>query len=172
MAAHTIISYALLAAYISAVGATDYTVGDSNGWTISLNYMAWSTKYNFTVGDALLFNYVKGQHNVYDVTQDTFRSCNATNGTLKIYNSGLDTVNLTTAKEYWFICNFRDHCTAGGMKFAINVSELAALPPGDVTSPPPPHLHPPPPPSAAVRQGINWSYCAILLVILWCVSFH
>lgn len=53
MAAHTIISYALLAAYISAVAATDYTVGDSSGWTISINYMAWSTKYNFTVGDAL-----------------------------------------------------------------------------------------------------------------------
>lgn len=58
------------------------------------------------------------------------------------------------------------------MKFTINVSEPVALTPGDVTSPPPPNLHPPPPPSAAIRQGINWSYCAILLVILWCVSFH
>lgn len=34
-------------------GATEYTVGDSQGWTIGPSYLAWSQKYNFTAGDTL-----------------------------------------------------------------------------------------------------------------------
>jgi hypothetical protein len=34
-------------------GATEYTVGDSAGWTIGPNYLTWSQKYNFTAGDTL-----------------------------------------------------------------------------------------------------------------------
>ena len=33
--------------------AEDYTVGDSDGWTTGENYLKWSEKYNFTVGDTL-----------------------------------------------------------------------------------------------------------------------
>lgn len=45
----------LLAAAAAAgfAGATEYTVGDSEGWTIGPSYLAWSTKYNFTAGDTL-----------------------------------------------------------------------------------------------------------------------
>ncbi|KAJ4774902.1 Blue copper protein [Rhynchospora pubera] len=162
MTSHTIISYALLATYICVVAATDYTVGDSDGWAIGTNYLAWASKYNFTKGDALIFTYVKGQHDVYEVTQDSFRSCNATNGTLHIYNSGIDTVNLTRATEYWFLCNIKDHCI-GGMKFTINVSEPPTPPP---TQPPPPAvtLPPPPPPNAAVRGDMNRWYFVILII--------
>ena len=34
-------------------GATEYTVGDSDGWTNGPNYLAWSQMYNFTAGDTL-----------------------------------------------------------------------------------------------------------------------
>ena len=34
-------------------GATEYTVGDSAGWTNGPNYLTWSQKYNFTTGDTL-----------------------------------------------------------------------------------------------------------------------
>ena len=30
-----------------------YTVGDEDNWSIGVNYLAWSTKYNFTVDDIL-----------------------------------------------------------------------------------------------------------------------
>jgi hypothetical protein len=57
MASHAMVSYVLsfvlLATYICGAAATDYTVGDDGGWTIGTNYLTWSTKYNFTVGDAL-----------------------------------------------------------------------------------------------------------------------
>jgi hypothetical protein len=46
----------LLAAAAAAprdAGATEYTVGDSEGWTIGPNFGAWSQQYNFTAGDTL-----------------------------------------------------------------------------------------------------------------------
>lgn len=36
-----------------AATATDFTVGDENGWNTGTNYLTWSQKYNFTVGDVL-----------------------------------------------------------------------------------------------------------------------
>lgn len=49
------VALVLLAAAAAAgfAGATEYTVGDSEGWTIGPSYLAWSTKYNFTAGDTL-----------------------------------------------------------------------------------------------------------------------
>jgi hypothetical protein len=54
--AATAILLLLLAAAAAAprdAGATEYAVGDSGGWTIGPNYLAWSQKYNFTAGDTL-----------------------------------------------------------------------------------------------------------------------
>ncbi|KAJ3692818.1 hypothetical protein LUZ60_011913 [Juncus effusus] len=150
------------------IGATDYTVGDSEGWTIGQNYLAWAQKYNFTVGDTLLFNYVPKQHNVYEVTKDAFKSCNATNETLHIYKSGSDMINLTQSTEYFFICNIKDHCGLGGMKFSINVSEPPPPPP----PPPPPLLFPspPPPPNLGLSRGLGFDL-VFLVVSLWYVLF-
>ncbi|VAI20549.1 unnamed protein product [Triticum turgidum subsp. durum] len=72
-------------------GATEYTVGDSDGWTIGPNYLAWSQKYNFTTGDTLAFNYVPRQHDVYRVTRDAFQTCEPTAGqTVRKWASGRD----------------------------------------------------------------------------------
>ncbi|XP_062199328.1 mavicyanin-like [Phragmites australis] len=126
-------------------GATEYTVGDSEGWTIGSNYLTWSQKYNFTAGDTLVFNYVAEQHDVYRVTQDAFRTCEPANQTMRVWASGHDLVNLTVPGDYYFICNVPGHCL-GGMKFAVAV---AASPPPPPPPPPPPTLPPPPPPTGS-----------------------
>jgi hypothetical protein len=87
-----------------------------------------------------VFNYVKEQHNVYQVTQDEFRTCEPpANQSTRVWATGHDLVNLTVPGDYYFLCNVAGHCL-GGMKFSIAV---AAPPP---PPPPPPALTPPPPP--------------------------
>lgn len=70
----------------------------------------------------LVFKYVEGQHNAYEVEEKTFRSCDASSGVLAKYESGNDRVTLTEAKKYWYICNVSGHCL-GGMRFSIDVKQ-------------------------------------------------
>jgi len=67
---------------------------------------------------------VKGQHNVYEVREETFRSCETSSGVLAKYESGEDEVVLNKVKRYWFICNIAGHCL-GGMRFGIEVKEVS-----------------------------------------------
>ncbi|MBA0760224.1 hypothetical protein Gotri_022984 [Gossypium trilobum] len=97
-----------------------YSVGDESGWSSEVDYGSWSEKYNFTVGDVLEFTYNKGQHNVFEVTESTYRTCDASSGVLAKYESGDDKVELTESKKYWFICNVSGHCL-GGMRFGVDV---------------------------------------------------
>ncbi|RCV12720.1 hypothetical protein SEVIR_2G302600v4 [Setaria viridis] len=151
-AAATLLLVLLAAALRHGTGATEYTVGDSAGWTIGPNYLTWSQKYNFTAGDTLVFNYVAAQHNVYRVTQDAFRTCEppAANQTMGSWETGRDRVDLPVPGDYYFICNVAGHCL-GGMKFAVAV---AAPPPPPPPSPPPPALPLPPPPASSA--GVSW----------------
>ncbi|ESW14806.1 hypothetical protein PHAVU_007G018900 [Phaseolus vulgaris] len=106
----------------SHVMASVYTVGDQDEWSSQTNFASWAGRYNFSSGDVLVFKYIKGQHNVYEVTEDTFRSCDAGSGVLAKYESGEDEVALNEVKKYWFICNFAGHCL-GGMRFGIEVKD-------------------------------------------------
>ncbi|QCE08707.1 Cupredoxin [Vigna unguiculata] len=107
------------------VMASVYTVGDQDEWSSSqTNYASWAGRYNFSRGDVLVFRYIKGQHNVYEVTEESFRSCDADSGVLAKYESGEDEVALSEVKKYWFICNFAGHCY-GGMRFGIEVKDAA-----------------------------------------------
>ncbi|WJX21526.1 hypothetical protein P8452_10950 [Trifolium repens] len=101
--------------------ANVYAVGDQDEWSSQTNYATWAEKYNFSLGDVLVFKYVKGQHNVYEVREDSFRSCEtSSSGVLAKYESGEDQVVLNKVKKYWFICNIVGHCL-GGMRFGIEV---------------------------------------------------
>ncbi|KAM0945367.1 putative Phytocyanin domain, cupredoxin [Dioscorea sansibarensis] len=152
------------------IEAKDYTVGDSDGWTTGENYLKWSEKYNFTVGDTLVFKYVLNQHNVYQVTETTFRSCDTSSGVISIHLSGNDRIELTEPTKYWFICNTKGHCK-GGMRFGINVTATSGEtlpPPSDGNSSLPP---PPPPPvtapggnAAAHGQEMRWWLCALVVL--------
>ncbi|PKA46160.1 Blue copper protein [Apostasia shenzhenica] len=103
----------------------EYRVGGEDGWINGNNYLRWSQQFNFSVGDVLVFSYVKGQHNVFDVTEAAFRSCNAELGVNKRYESGDDRVELRRAATYFFICNTPGHCL-GGMKFSVSVQPAAS----------------------------------------------
>ncbi|CAM0908672.1 unnamed protein product [Alopecurus aequalis] len=107
-------------------GAAEYSVGD-DGWTIGTNFVAWAQNHSFAAGDVLVFEYVKGQHNVYEVTEAAYRSCDATGpgAVLATYESGSDRVVLPDAKTYWFMCQIPGHCL-GGMQLAVEVSAAAA----------------------------------------------
>ncbi|KAF0910738.1 hypothetical protein E2562_004724 [Oryza meyeriana var. granulata] len=155
----------LLLAAAGLAGATEYTVGDSEGWTIGPSYLAWSQKYNFTAGDTLVFNYVQRQHDVFRVTQDAFQTCDPANKTMQRWASGHDVVELAAPGIYYFICNVSGHCL-GGMKFSVAVGE--PLPP---PSPPPPppraSLFPPPPPvgsGAASLTRRRWMQALVMPV--------
>ncbi|XP_061364699.1 mavicyanin-like [Gastrolobium bilobum] len=107
---------------LNCVMASVYTVGDQEEWSSQTNYASWAEGYNFSLGDVLVFKYVKGQHNVYEVKEDTFRSCDASSGVLAKYESGEDQVTLNEVKRYWFICNIAGHCL-GGMRFGVLVKD-------------------------------------------------
>ncbi|KAK9287502.1 hypothetical protein L1049_015923 [Liquidambar formosana] len=108
--------------FLNGAESEVYTVGDDDEWESGINFLKWSQKYNFSVGDVLAFKYVKGQHNAYEVTEATYKSCNASTGVLAKYKSGNDQVQLNKPKKYWFICNISGHCL-GGMRFTIDVKE-------------------------------------------------
>ncbi|XP_021903846.1 stellacyanin-like [Carica papaya] len=105
-----------------------YTVGDEEEWNSDVNYGSWSHKYNFTLGDILVFKYSKNEHNAYEVTEASYQSCDVSNGNgvLAKYESGEDEVELSKVKKYFFICIIAGHCF-GGMRFAINVSNVTAV---------------------------------------------
>ncbi|CAL5210159.1 unnamed protein product [Lathyrus oleraceus] len=108
--------------FLKCIMASVYAVGDEDQWSSQTNYATWADKHNFSLGDVLVFKYVKGQHNVYEVRENTFRSCETSSGVLAKYESGEDQVVLNKVKKYWFICNIVGHCL-GGMRFGIEVKE-------------------------------------------------
>ncbi|KAF9594093.1 hypothetical protein IFM89_027384 [Coptis chinensis] len=140
---------------IIQIKSEEYTVGDDDEWTTGVNYYAWSQKYHFAVGDIIVFKYVPGQHNTYEVTEDTYRSCNTSTGVLNIYESGNDQVSLRDVKKYWFICNVPGHCS-GGMRFGIDVTKASSSPPS-----PAPEITPPPNTGDKLAQGKGIA-CALL----------
>ncbi|XP_020275555.1 basic blue protein-like [Asparagus officinalis] len=141
------------------VQAREYSVGDNGRWDQGVNYLTWSQKYNFTVGDVLVFIYVKGQHNVYQVTEETYRSCNSSSGVKAIHDSGNDRVTLTEATQYWFICDTKGHCK-GGMRFGIIVenSTVAKMP----SAPSPDDFMPPAPAGNGAGRGRSWWVLGVL----------
>ncbi|KAL4319565.1 hypothetical protein GQ457_18G018450 [Hibiscus cannabinus] len=125
-----------------------YDVGDENGWDSEVDYASWSEKYNFTVGDVLEFKYNTGQHNAFEVTESTYRTCDTSTGVLSKYESGDDKVKLNESKKYWFVCGVSGHCL-GGMRFGIDVKA------GNSTS----NLEPIPPANSGTRALVfdRWS---------------
>ncbi|KAJ8452966.1 hypothetical protein Cgig2_014729 [Carnegiea gigantea] len=109
------------------------TVGGDNRWSDGFDFISWAQSFNFTVGDVLVFSYTKGTHNVYDVSKAAYQSCDTSNGVNAKYDSGSDRVELTEARQYWFICTVNSHCKLG-MKFGINVADTGASATSNTTS--------------------------------------
>ncbi|ONK64589.1 uncharacterized protein A4U43_C07F27670 [Asparagus officinalis] len=111
------------------------------------------------VSEDAVFIYVKGQHNVYQVTEETYRSCNSSSGVKAIHDSGNDRVTLTEATQYWFICDTKGHCK-GGMRFGIIVenSTVAKMP----SAPSPDDFMPPAPAGNGAGRGRSWWVLGVL----------
>ncbi|KAL4566034.1 hypothetical protein LXL04_030143 [Taraxacum kok-saghyz] len=104
---------------VTLTSAKVYTVGDLNGWTMSVDYTAWASDKTFLVGDSLVFNYASS-HTVDEVSSDDYTACTVGNS-IASYNSGTTTIALNTTGSHNFICGIAGHCNAG-MKLTVDVT--------------------------------------------------
>ncbi|XP_050379813.1 LOW QUALITY PROTEIN: blue copper protein-like [Argentina anserina] len=119
---------AILSIFAPTILATDYVVGDLNGWTTDFDYQAWARGKMFVVGDNLVFIYAAGVHyNVLKVNGTGFKQCAAPAGTAPL-TSGHDMINLATPGRKWYICGAPNHCAGGGQKLAITVMPSSFAP--------------------------------------------
>ncbi|KAL6328005.1 hypothetical protein AAG906_031349 [Vitis piasezkii] len=107
--------------------ATEFTVGDDQGWTINFDYEAWAMDKVFQVGDELVFKYTAGRHNVFKVNGTAFTNCTMPPGN-EALTTGNDVITLATPGRKWYICGVNDHCANYGQKLAITVLEASASP--------------------------------------------
>ncbi|KAI3758270.1 hypothetical protein L6452_05827 [Arctium lappa] len=96
-----------------------YTVGDSAGWSLGVDYTTWTSGKTFKVGDTLSFNY-GSSHSVDEVSSGDYGSCTAGNA-IASYTSGPTTIALNTTGTHYFICGVAGHCS-GGMKLSVSVT--------------------------------------------------
>ncbi|RVW18603.1 Blue copper protein [Vitis vinifera] len=76
MASKHLAALAIFTILLPAVAmATEFTVGDDQGWTINFDYVAWAKDKVFHVGDKLVFKYTAGRHNVFKVNGTAFTNC-------------------------------------------------------------------------------------------------
>ncbi|KAK4753920.1 hypothetical protein SAY87_002024 [Trapa incisa] len=142
------VAAALSATTLHSAEATTFVVGDGAGWTIpSTNslYSNWSNSYTFKTGDILVFNFVTNRHNVVEVSQADYDSCN-TGSTLQLLSAGPATITLNETKTYYFLCTVGGHC-ASGQKVAVTVRASSGTP--TASPPPPPRATTPTTPSSS-----------------------
>lgn len=106
-----------LVVFSQCVAARDIVVGqDQGGWTIGVKY----APINASPGDALVFNFKQGLHDVWQIPAST---CVFDNGTrlsppsVSQYNY---TIKSTDAKTLYFACSTIGHCSAGQL-LQVNV---------------------------------------------------
>ncbi|XP_028771637.1 mavicyanin-like [Neltuma alba] len=108
-----------------------YKIGDSAGRTsIGLvDYEHWAASKNFHAGDTIIFQYNPQFHNVMRVTNQMYKSCNASAETpLETFSTGNDSIKLNNYGHHLFMCGFPGHCQRG-QKIDINVIRVSAIKP-------------------------------------------
>ncbi|KAJ0981427.1 hypothetical protein J5N97_009682 [Dioscorea zingiberensis] len=123
----------LLVSCLSLGSSTDYTVGDTNGWSNGVDYSSWTSGKTFAVGDSLAFNYAPGVHTVAEVSSSDYDSCSTSNA-INTDSSGTTTVALKTSGTRYFICGVPGHCS-NGMKLSVTVAGSSNSTPSTPTSP-------------------------------------
>ncbi|CAN6698079.1 unnamed protein product [Malus baccata var. baccata] len=103
----------------SVVFATQYVVGDDQGWNSGVDYYAWVEGKTFHVGDSLVFNYNAGEHNVIVVGANGYDQCLASPNS-GAYYSGNDVLTFVAAGDFYFICEY--HCDYSDQKVKVTVN--------------------------------------------------
>ncbi|KAK9910682.1 hypothetical protein M0R45_034634 [Rubus argutus] len=103
----------------SMVLATQYIVGDDQGWDSGVDYYSWMNGKTFHVGDSLVFNYDPSLHNVVvAANSDVYENC-GTSPNFGIWDSGNDVFTLPTKGTYYFLCQY--HCDYSDQSIAVVV---------------------------------------------------
>ncbi|MED6149282.1 hypothetical protein PIB30_060929 [Stylosanthes scabra] len=113
-------SFLILLLAFPTVFATDFTVGDSSGWALKVDYTAWAKGKTFQVGDTLTFKYNPSFHQVDEVNKSSHDGCNSSNP-IKNYKDGNTKITLSKEGNHYFLCPIGDHCSSG-MKLAVTVA--------------------------------------------------
>ncbi|KAH7292091.1 hypothetical protein KP509_29G051400 [Ceratopteris richardii] len=100
------------------VGATIWTVGDSAGWA-AIDYKNWISGKTFREGDVLYFAYAEGAHDVTEVSEEEYTSCESTYATNRWINGNTSVTLVGSMTTHYFICSFPGHCPP--MRIAIYV---------------------------------------------------
>ncbi|XP_058226722.1 cucumber peeling cupredoxin-like [Rhododendron vialii] len=143
-----------------AAAQTVHVVGDASGWIVPQNgaeaYVSWASDKTFVVGDTLIFNFVTNEHDVLQVTKDSYDACTDTNPIGNPITTGPANITLTSAGDHYYICTYGRHC-ASGQKLTITVSATgtpgAAPPPSTTAAPPPPPPSTPSPTSSTTPEA-------------------
>ncbi|KAK1376450.1 Phytocyanin domain-containing protein [Heracleum sosnowskyi] len=114
------VALALVFAIVAPALATDFIVGDDNGWRTNFDYKTWAASKEFHVGDNLIFRYSPGLHNVHRADLVSFQNCTPS-ATSVALTTGNDMITLASEGKKWYLCTKATHCATGNMKLAITV---------------------------------------------------
>ncbi|KAK6912218.1 Phytocyanin domain [Dillenia turbinata] len=159
----------VLGVVLQSAVATTYVVGDSFGWAVPNNsstYSDWVSGKTFMVGDILTFNFVTDEHDVLEVTKESYEGCKSTNNISSLITTGPANVNLSSTGEHYYICTVGRHCQ-NSQKLSLNVSASSTSSPSP-SSGPTSQTTPPPPSSSGsfVFANVFVSVLSIVLCIL------
>ncbi|PAN04153.1 hypothetical protein PAHAL_1G046000 [Panicum hallii] len=149
---------ACFAVAVAVAGATQFTVGGANGWSIPgagaepLN--TWAERTRFQVGDSLVFVYPKDQDSVLLVEPADYNACN-TSSYVKKFDNGDTVFTLDHSGAFFFISGVEANCRANEKLIVMvlaagrNDTSGGAAPPPTAAAPPPPTSSTTPPPPAS-----------------------
>ncbi|KAK3158964.1 hypothetical protein QOZ80_2AG0143970 [Eleusine coracana subsp. coracana] len=108
-------SFALLAASVSSLQPTVFSVGDEKGWTVpsgngTESYNHWAKRNRFQVGDVLEFKYANDS--VLRVSHDDYKQC-STEIPMSRFTDGDTKFAFDTFGPFYFISGVPGHCEAG-----------------------------------------------------------
>ncbi|PUZ74181.1 hypothetical protein GQ55_1G044800 [Panicum hallii var. hallii] len=148
---------ACFAVAVAVAGATQFTVGGANGWSVPgagaepLN--TWAERTRFQVGDSLVFVYPKDQDSVLLVEPADYNACN-TSSYVKKFDNGDTVFTLDHSGAFFFISGVEANCRANEKLIVMvlaagrNDTSGSAAPPPTAAAPPPTAAAPPPPTSS------------------------
>ncbi|KAF6162952.1 hypothetical protein GIB67_021101 [Kingdonia uniflora] len=142
----------ILLVLMQTVGATEFKVGGSNGWTVSsdsdaLLYNQWAKTHRFQVGDSLLFVYNPNKDMVFQVNNEDYNKCNTVNP-IATFEDGNTSFKLNQSGAHYFISGVKDNCLKNEKMVVVVLSDRSK-------NNPTPSSPTPPPPS---RNGASSSF--------------